>query len=123
MYKVKIIKSFSSAHYLPEYRGSCEALHGHNWKVEVVVATKNLDSSGMVIDFRKLKKITEAVISELDHSCLNDLSYFKKNPPSSEKIAQYLYEKLSLQLPQNCKLHEVMVWETENSCATYSNNQ
>lgn len=123
MYKVKIIKSFSSAHYLPEYKGSCEALHGHNWKVEVVVAAKKLDSSGMVIDFRKLKKITEAAISELDHSCLNDLQYFKDNPPSSEKIAQYIYEKLSLQLPQNSRLHEIMVWETENSCAAYSNNK
>ncbi len=123
MYKVKIIKSFSSAHYLPQYKGSCEALHGHNWKVEVVVSRQKLDNSGMVIDFRKLKKITGDVLAELDHSCLNDLDYFKNNPPSSEKIAQYIYEKISRQLPKDSKLHEVKVWETDNSGATYSNNK
>ncbi|MCF7873425.1 MAG: 6-carboxytetrahydropterin synthase QueD [Candidatus Omnitrophica bacterium] len=120
MYKVKIIKSFSSAHYLAQYKGSCESLHGHNWKVEVVVQSEELNDLGMVMDFRQLKKITVSIIEKLDHKCLNDLEYFKINTPSSEKIAQYIYEKVSQKLPQDCQLDEVKVWETDNSCATYS---
>ncbi|MFO8052449.1 MAG: 6-carboxytetrahydropterin synthase QueD [Candidatus Omnitrophota bacterium] len=123
MYKVKIFKSFSSAHYLAQYKGSCESLHGHNWKVEVVVESEKLNGLGMVIDFRQLKKITGLVIEELDHKCLNDLEYFKVNTPSSEIIAQYIYEKINKQLPQNCQLDKVRVWETDNSCATYSNKK
>jgi 6-pyruvoyltetrahydropterin/6-carboxytetrahydropterin synthase len=123
MYKVKILKSFSSAHYLAQYKGSCEALHGHNWKVEVVVESEKLNDLGMVIDFRELKKITSLVLAELDHKCLNDLEYFKVNNPSSEIIAQYIYEKINKQLPQNCQLDKIRVWETDNSCATYSNKK
>ncbi len=120
MYKVKIIKSFSSAHYLPNYKGSCESLHGHNWKVEVIASTKDIDSSGMVIDFRKLKQITASAIETLDHKCLNDLTYFKQNVPSSETIARYLFGQIEEQLPKERNLEEVRVWETENSCASYS---
>lgn len=120
MYKVKIIKSFSSAHYLPNYKGSCESLHGHNWKVEVTALSEDIDSSGMVIDFRKLKRITASAIKTLDHKCLNDLVYFKQNSPSSEVIARYLFDQIEKQLPKGKGLEEVRVWETENSCASYS---
>lgn len=120
MYKVKIIKSFSSAHYLAQYKGSCESLHGHNWKVEVVVLSEKLDNLGMVIDFRKLKKITNLAIKRLDHKCLNDLEYFKANTPSSENIARYIYNEVSKKMPENCQLDKVRVWETDNSCASYS---
>ncbi len=120
MYKAKIIKSFSSAHYLPHYKGSCESLHGHNWKVEVEVCSKKLDRSGMVIDFRKLKKITGSVIERLDHQCLNDLDFFKEKAPSSETIAQYIFKEIEKQIPQSRHLERVKVWETETSSASYS---
>ncbi len=120
MYKVKITKSFSAAHYLPYYKGSCESLHGHNWKVEVVVSGEELDSSSMVIDFRKLKKITLSVIEKLDHKCLNELEFFNEKAPSSETIAFYIYEEIKQQLPKNRHLDEVKIWETESSSASYS---
>ena len=67
MHKVKVIADFSAAHFLRGYKGKCESLHGHNWKVEVVVSGSKLDSLGMVIDFSDLKKLTKAVLEELDH--------------------------------------------------------
>lgn len=125
MFKVKKVLSFSAAHALREYKGKCEALHGHNWKVEVTVSSQQLNSLGMVIDFVELKEETKRILEELDHKFLNDLEYFcsssksAKNP-SSEEIARYIYLQLEKVIKnKGCKLEEVSVWETETSCATY----
>ncbi len=130
MYRIKIVTNFSAAHFLRNYKGKCEALHGHNWKVEIVVSRSDLDSLGMVIDFCDLKKIADSVLDELDHKNLNDIEYFsakasgasgaKAHNPSSENIARYIYEEVANNLASyNCTITEVRVWETENSCAMY----
>jgi 6-pyruvoyltetrahydropterin/6-carboxytetrahydropterin synthase len=121
MYKIRVKEFFSSAHFLRNYKGKCENLHGHNWKVEIVVARRSLDQNGMVMDFSDLKKILKEVLSELDHKCLNNLDYFKKKNPSSEEIAHYIYLKISRRLPKNIKVEEVIVWETPKACAIYKN--
>ena len=120
MYKIKIIRQFSAAHSLDNYKGKCEALHGHNWKVEVLASSLKLNSSGMVMDFSNLKKITSNVLEELDHHHLNQLDYFKEHNPSSEEIAKYIFDKLKDEITaKGCKLEEIRVWETDSSCAVY----
>jgi len=110
MYKVKIISNFSAAHSLRNYKGKCEALHGHNWKVEVLVSSLKLDSSGMVMDFSEVKKVVSNVLEELDHHHLNELDYFsasggKGHNPSSEEIARYIFIKLKEEISaRGCKL-------------------
>lgn len=121
MYRIKVLAYFSGAHSLRDYKGKCESLHGHNWKVEVMVSSLKLDSAGMVMDFAELKKIVNRVIDELDHKYLNDLDYFKENNPSSEEIARYIYNKIKeILAKEGPTLEEVCVWETTNSCAVYS---
>jgi len=71
MYKIKVISNFSAAHSLREYKGKCESLHGHNWKVEVIISSRELDRAGMVIDFGELKIIVNRVLEKLDHKHLN----------------------------------------------------
>jgi 6-pyruvoyltetrahydropterin/6-carboxytetrahydropterin synthase len=120
MYKIKINSNFSAAHFLRGYEGKCENLHGHNWKVEVLVSSKVLNSCGMVMDFSELKKITFCILEELDHKYLNELPYFTDTNPSSENIAGYIFSKLKEKLEnKDCKLEEVNVWETDTSCASY----
>ncbi len=120
MYKVKIVSQFSAAHSLRNYKGKCETLHGHNWKVEILVSSLRLNSSGMVMDFSDLKKLTLSVLDKLDHCHLNELEYFKNQNPSSEEIARYIYDKLKEEIAaKGCKLEEVRVWETDSSCAVY----
>ena len=121
MYKIKVISHFSGAHNLRNYKGKCEALHGHNWKIEVVVASDKLNDIGMVMDFGDLKKLTEDVLSKLDHGYLNDIEYFKENNPCSEVIAKYIYQQLKPEIKAcNCKIMKVKVWETDIACAVYS---
>jgi len=88
MYELKIEDSFAAAHNLRGYRGQCEELHGHNWKVEVVVRADRLDSLGLAIDFQDIKKAAKGVLKKLDHTYLNDLPVFKECNPSSELISK-----------------------------------
>ncbi len=118
MYRIKIQSGFESAHNLRGYKGKCEELHGHNWLVETVVSSSGLDETGMVMDFKELKRLLEETVAELDHKHLNKIDYFKDVNPTSENIAKYIYESLSERIDIN--LEEVTVWETDTSSATYS---
>ena len=105
--------SFAAAHNLINYQGDCENLHGHNWRVEVIVAAKELDKAGLGIDFKILKKQTNLLLDELDHKYLNDLAAFKNDSPSSENISRYLFEQLSETLNnENISVEKVNVWES-----------
>ncbi len=116
MYKIKAESHFSSAHNLRGYKGKCEELHGHNWKVELVAQSSGLDKAGMVMDFKHLKKKLNTVLDKLDHKYLNGVAYFKKVNPTSENIAKYIYDSLKGGIPG---ILAVTVWENESSCATY----
>ncbi len=120
MYFLKIVDYFAAAHNLINYKGKCEELHGHNWKVEVVVYGENLDKAGMLIDFKILKKYLKEILNKLDHTYLNELEFFKDKSPSSEYIAQLIYGEFKNKLKNtNAKIFEVRCWESINSCAIY----
>jgi 6-pyruvoyltetrahydropterin/6-carboxytetrahydropterin synthase len=121
MFDISIKEEFSSAHNLRGYKGKCEALHGHNWQVEVVVSSKELGEIGMAIDFKKIKEIVNCAIKELDHKYLNELAYFKKVNPTSENIAKYIFDKINLLIKkESVVLKSVSIWESRDSKATYS---
>jgi len=116
MFSIKVEGNFSSAHNLRGYKGKCEELHGHNWRVEVEVAGKKLDKTGMLLDFKILKLKLNEVLERLDHKHLNIIPYFKKVNPSSEHIARYIYESLKSKIAD---IKSVTVWENNTSSATY----
>jgi 6-pyruvoyltetrahydropterin/6-carboxytetrahydropterin synthase len=115
-YSIKVEGNFSSAHNLRGYRGRCEELHGHNWKVEILVVRDELDRQGMVADFKDLKRELYRVLDKLDHKYLNKLPFFKELNPTSENIAKYIFDCLT---PALSDLKSVTVWENSASCATY----
>ena len=120
MYSLKVEGYFSSAHNLRGYKGKCEDLHGHNWRVEITAQSADLDNIGIVLDFKYLKKKLNSVLESMDHKYLNKLVYFKKVNPTSENIAKYIYDKLKPALPL---LKAVTVWENSISSATYEEQQ
>ena len=120
MYEVTIIKSFSAAHLLSQIGGKCEELHGHNFKVEVKVAAPNLNESGLLIDFRVVKKWLNEILDQMDHKHLNELPYFAGINPSAENIAKYIYSEMKLKAEQSeVKVACAKVWESENAAVTY----
>lgn len=121
MYRLTIHTHFAAAHNLINYQGDCENLHGHNWKVEVTVAARELDKAGLGIDFKLLKKETNRVLDQLDHTYLNELAPFREVSPSSENIARHLFEELGKVLnSDNVTVEKINVWESDNACASYS---
>jgi len=117
MYEIRIKSDFSAAHNLRNYRGKCERLHGHNWTVETAFAYRSLDKAGMAVDFRVAKAALGAVLERLDHSYLNELSFFKKANPTSENIAKFIYDSVKKKI-ENVK--SVSVWESADSRAVYT---
>ncbi len=121
MYHLTIHTDFAAAHNLINYQGDCENLHGHNWKVEVTVAARELDKAGLGIDFKILKRRTKEVLGLLDHKYLNEVEPFDRLSPSSENISRFLFEKLASVLDDgNVKVERVTVWESDNACASYT---
>ena len=119
-YTLKILTDFASAHTLRGYPGACARMHGHNWKVEVEVNTRQLDAIGMGVDFRVIKQATRDVAERLDHRYLNDLDPFTRVNPTAENIAAYFHRALSAQLNNDrIRVHAVTLWETERACVRY----
>ena len=99
MYEVSVDETFAAAHNLRNYRGKCENLHGHNYKVRITLAGQELDSTGLLYDFVQLKKAIQDVIRSLDHTYLNECPPFDVLNPSAENIARYIYDETARQLP------------------------
>lgn len=119
MFEVSVEKTIACAHRLFDYKGPCEALHGHNYRVQVTYAGTELDSYGMLVDFGDIKKAFHAVLDTLDHTYLNDLPPFKDLSPSAENIAAHIYHELERTSFERGKLLSVSVWETPTQVATY----
>ncbi|MDP9054876.1 MAG: 6-carboxytetrahydropterin synthase QueD [Acidobacteriota bacterium] len=121
MFEVQIEHSFSAGHALRHYKGKCENVHGHNYKVQVVLRGEKLDHAGLLVDFTDLKKLLRAISEPLDHVFLNDIEPFKTINPSAENIAWYICQKLQegLVASNPVEVAEVKVWETDFQSATY----
>ncbi|MFA5182871.1 MAG: 6-carboxytetrahydropterin synthase QueD [Syntrophales bacterium] len=123
MYEVTIKKTFSAAHILKEIGGKCEDLHGHNFLVEVTVAGNVLNGEDILIDFRDLKRWMNEILEYLDHKYLNEVEAFKDINPSSERVAKYMYDRLTEKI-QTLNLvltvSRVTVWESDNARVTYT---
>lgn len=120
MFELMIETHFSAAHQLRGYKGECEKLHGHNWKVQVYVLAEKLNEIDISIDFHTLKEHTEDIIAPLDHSMLNEIFPFTEKNPSSENIAKWIFDSLKKRLDnENANLSAVTIWESETASATY----
>jgi 6-pyruvoyltetrahydropterin/6-carboxytetrahydropterin synthase len=122
MYILTVEDNFSSAHQLREYKGKCENLHGHNWKVIVSIKGEKLNSIGLLIDFKDLKTMLKEILTDIDHININDVAPFDKINPSSENIARYISERLSTMIIDNeegIEVESVTVWESDTSRCTY----
>ena len=122
MYEVFVDETFAAAHNLRNYKGKCENLHGHNYKVRVTLAGPALDATGLLYDFVHLKQVIQNVIRSLDHQYLNERKPFDALNPSAENVAKFIYDEASKQLPaapNRAAISSITVWETDTSAATY----
>jgi 6-pyruvoyltetrahydropterin/6-carboxytetrahydropterin synthase len=121
MFEVSVEETFAAGHALRNYRGKCENVHGHNYRVQVTLQGPQLDSIGLLVDFVQVKKLIQSVVDRLDHRFLNDLPPFDELNPSAENMAKYFYDEISGGLGQSApvRVGQVQVWETDTTSATY----
>ncbi|MFN0167061.1 MAG: 6-carboxytetrahydropterin synthase QueD [Bryobacteraceae bacterium] len=119
MFEVSVEETFSAGHALRGYKGKCENVHGHNYRVQVSIEGPELDSIGLLVDFGDVKKAIRGVVARLDHQFINDLAPFDTINPSAENIARYFYDEIEPSLPNDVRLGYVKVWETDICSATF----
>jgi 6-pyruvoyltetrahydropterin/6-carboxytetrahydropterin synthase len=122
MFEVSVEQTFAAGHALRNYKGACENVHGHNFKVQVTMEGSAVDHTGMLVDFLDVKASMQNVIAALDHRFLNEIPPFDAINPSAENIAEYFYRQMSSGLAANpvpVRIREVRVWETDIQSATY----
>lgn len=120
MYRVSVRQHFDAAHYLRNYHGKCEQMHGHRFEAVATVTAEELDQAGMALDFSDLKKHLREIVDRFDHVCLNDTPPFDSLNPTSENIASTIYRELSGRLASlPISLHSIEVWESPDSWAAY----
>jgi 6-pyruvoyltetrahydropterin/6-carboxytetrahydropterin synthase len=121
MFEVMIERNFSSAHQLRGYKGKCENLHGHNYKIEIFARGRELDHIGLLVDFGELKTAADDIVQYLDHRNLNELPPFDAElNPSAENLARYILERVAARVgDERVQVYKVRCYETPTSVATY----
>lgn len=122
MFVVTVQAHYDSAHYLRNYKGKCERMHGHRYVVELALGTEQLDVAGIAFDFVDVKRELRALADYLDHENLNELPPFDRIEPSAEEQARWLYQELKRKLPEAMgkAVLYVKVWETPTQWAMYT---
>lgn len=121
MYIINVRAHYDSAHFLREYKGKCERLHGHRYVVEAAMGFEALGEGGMAYDFTDAKGVLREIAGELDHQNLNDLPPFADLESSAENQARYIYDEMKRRLGSvGESLLYVRVWETPDQWAQYS---
>ena len=122
MFQVTVDEIFSSGHALRGYKGKCENVHGHNYKVRVTLEGPQLDSVGLLCDFTHLKRVIREIVGGVDHKFLNDMAPFDVINPSAENLAKYFYDETTRQMnamPEGARVTSITIWETDTTSATY----
>lgn len=124
MFEVTVEQTFAAGHALREYKGKCENVHGHNYRVQITVEGERLNRIGLLVDFVELKRIVREVIDRLDHQFINDLEPFTIINPSAENLAKYFYDEVSRRMTADngdapTKIAQIKIWETDTSIAVY----
>ena len=122
MFEVAVEQTFAAGHALRNYKGKCENVHGHNFRVRVTIEGERLDDTGLLVDFLDVKSLMNSVIERLDHRFLNEIAPFDVKNPSAENIAEFFHREMTAgwtNSPVPVRISEVKVWETDIQSATF----
>ena len=121
-FTVRVEARFEAAHFLREYRGISEPLHGHSYKVEADLAARDggVDADAIAVDFVSAKRTLEALAKRLDYGCINDVAPFTEINPSAENIAEWFASELqSAVADENAVVVGVTIWEGPVNSVTF----
>jgi 6-pyruvoyltetrahydropterin/6-carboxytetrahydropterin synthase len=121
MFLLNVKASYDSAHFLRNYNGKCENLHGHHYVVEAAMQFQEVGEGGIAYDFTEAKRHLREIADGLDHQNINDLEPFTEIEPSAENQARWIFQEMRRRMGEHGEaLVYVRVWETPNQWAQYS---
>jgi 6-pyruvoyltetrahydropterin/6-carboxytetrahydropterin synthase len=120
MFKISVKTDLSAAHQLIGYQGSCRRIHGHNWTIKVQVGTHELNEVGIGYDFREMKRLVKGIVDNYDHQFLNEIPPFDTINPTSENLAQIIFEKVKKKVPAHIQVISVEVMESDRCSVVYT---
>jgi 6-pyruvoyltetrahydropterin/6-carboxytetrahydropterin synthase len=121
-FSVRVEARFESAHFLREYRGISEPLHGHSYKVEAELASRGggVDSDAIAVDFISARQKLESLAKKLDYGCINDVPPFDRINPSAENIAQWFHRELAEAVAsEQAVVRAITIWEGPVNSVTF----
>lgn len=121
-FTVRVSARFEAAHFLREYRGISEPLHGHSYKVEADLAARagGIDSDAIAVDFVSARRKLEALAKTLDYGCINDVPPFDRINPSAENIAEWFARELGAAVAgEDAVVRAVTIWEGPVNSVTF----
>jgi len=121
-FTVRVSARFEAAHFLREYRGISEPLHGHSYKVEADLASRagGVDSDAIAVDFVSARHKLEALAKTLDYVCINDVPPFDRINPSAENIAEWFARALGAAVSsEDAVVTAVTIWEGPVNSVTF----
>ena len=121
-FTVRVSARFEAAHFLREYRGISEPLHGHSYKVEADLASRagGVDSDAIAVDFVSARRKLEALAKTLDYGCINDVPPFDRINPSAENIAEWFARELGAAVAgEDAVVQAVTIWEGPVNSVTF----
>jgi len=120
MFEISVEHTFAAGHALREYKGKCENLHGHNYRVRVTLAGSKLNAAGLLMDFVDVRNEIKGLVEKLDHHFLNDIPPFDQLNPSAENLAKYICDGIEPHVTAHgLRVRHVTVWETDTTSAAY----
>jgi 6-pyruvoyltetrahydropterin/6-carboxytetrahydropterin synthase len=121
MYEVAVEHTFAAAHALRGYKGACENVHGHNFRVRVTLAGERLNETGFLVDFVRVQTLLHEAAGRLDHRFLNEVAPFDQRNPTAENLAEHFYSEISRGVADSggVRVSDVTVWECDGMSATY----
>ena len=121
-YTVRVEARFEAAHYLREYRGISEPLHGHSYKVEADLEGRGggVDADAIAVDFVSARRKLELLAKRLDYGCINDVAPFTEVNPSAENIAEWFARELQAAIDEEAAVVVALtIWEGPVNSVTY----
>jgi 6-pyruvoyltetrahydropterin/6-carboxytetrahydropterin synthase len=122
VFTVRVEARFEAAHFLREYRGISEPLHGHSYKVEADLAARGggVDGDAIAVDFVSAKRKLEELAKKLDYGCINDVAPFDRINPSAENIAEWFHREMTASVAnENAEVRAVTIWEGPVNSVTF----
>ena len=121
MFEVGIVGQFEAAHSLHGQFGQASRLHGHTYRVEVVVQGEELTASGVLYDISALQESLTSILEDLNYQNLNDVAAFQDINSTAENVSKYICDELAATITVgNVHSLKVTVWESPLAFASYS---